>query len=116
MQPSPLTIFFLPFLFAVAIVVGGVYPYLREEYVKWHENWMATRTQQAHVQANEAEISRLWIEARLRLPGYHVDGRSADLYQWIEQEQPLLRREEVGLILPVQEELIEVLEAPPHGR
>ena len=113
MDDSPM-LALAPILLAVLVVAAGTWRYCYEQYAAWREGVDRVRTQGAHVRANQSEVQRLWVEARLRQPDLHLDGRARHLYTWAEQELGLLDGEDVGLLLPVQEELIRELSGG-HG-
>ena len=109
MEPRAAVVVLLEFALAVGIVVGGVYPYLRKEFDRWHRQYMAIQSQHHQAQENDTIIQRLWIEARLNVPGYHIDGRSNDLLLWIDRKRPIIPRQEIGILLPIQKILIDLL-------
>ena len=120
MESSPLAVL-LPILLASLVVLAGIGTYLRKEWDRWYTQWKLVQVQRANVQANEVQIRRMWMEARLARPDFHLDGvaEAERLQRWIDQEQPLLRPKEIGRILPIQEELlgflIETLERQCDG-
>ena len=100
----------LPIFLSGLLVLAGTGRYLSDELKKWRWGRDMTNTQAAHVMTNADEVRILWIEARLRQPDYSLDGRAGRLLGWLEQEAPLLSGEEVGLLIPIQEELSALLE------
>ena len=95
-----------PILLAMLIVAAGTWRYCYDQYAAWRASVDRLNTQGAHVRANQSDIRELWVDARLRQPGFYLDGRAHDLYEWTEQELRVLDGEDIGLLLPVQEELI----------
>ena len=108
MATSPLALL-LPILLSGLVVLAGTGRYLSDELKKWRWGRDMINTQAAHIAANASEVRVLWVEARLRQPDYSLNGRAGKLLGWLEQEAPLLSGEEIGLLIPVQEELSALL-------
>lgn len=103
----------LPTLVALTLIGHVGLPPLRARIRDSMDRRAAIRCQGLHVQHNNAEIEHLWIEKRLRSPGFHIDGTERLLLAWITEEAMLLDPEELGYVLPRQEELIALLASSP---
>ena len=91
----------------LGVVVGGAYAY---RYLRIFRAYLARhKTLRLHLALNRAEIEYEVLLQKIRIGV--TSERARALLNWIEHEEPLLKGEDAGLILPAQEALLQELMA-----